>query len=169
MKKHRLDAFRFTLVANNLIDLEDLKDDLLNGDVLEHAAPANAIRKLKADLGLALSNQQSAAMSASAACQSHIAQNQGNKADSREDVRRLAVEIKNQCKVMKQGNNVLVYQLPLTIAATFPEAPTILRRFSFGKPCPKNTTSKTILLMGATGSGKTTIINADFNFRLSVF
>jgi hypothetical protein len=37
-------------MANNLLDLEDVKDDLLNGDVLKQATPANAFRKLKDEL-----------------------------------------------------------------------------------------------------------------------
>ena len=53
MKKCRLDAYNYLLVANDLIELEDVKDSLLNDNVLEGIAPANGIRKLKAEFGLA--------------------------------------------------------------------------------------------------------------------
>ncbi|KZS01289.1 Uncharacterized protein APZ42_002100, partial [Daphnia magna] len=39
LKKHRLDAFTYVLVANNLLDVDDVKDDLENGDVLVTNAP----------------------------------------------------------------------------------------------------------------------------------
>jgi hypothetical protein len=39
-------------VANNLVTLEDVKEDLLNGDVLVNVIPANTLRKLKNQLGL---------------------------------------------------------------------------------------------------------------------
>ena len=52
MKKCRLDAYNYLLVANDLIELEDVKDSLLNDNVLEGIAPANGIRKLKAEFGL---------------------------------------------------------------------------------------------------------------------
>ncbi len=35
LKKYRLDAYSYLLVANNWLDLEDVKDDLLKGDVLK--------------------------------------------------------------------------------------------------------------------------------------
>ena len=53
MKKCRLDAYNYLLVANDLLELEDVKDSLLNDNVLEGIAPANGIRKLKAEFGLA--------------------------------------------------------------------------------------------------------------------
>jgi hypothetical protein len=40
LKKNQLEAYSYLLVANNLLDLEDVKDDLLNGDVLKQATPA---------------------------------------------------------------------------------------------------------------------------------
>lgn len=165
VKRHRIDAFQYLLVANNLLDFEDIKDDLLHGDVLKQILPANAIRKLKSEVGIASVVQQPV-----------LGTSVGTKIDadrSREnpcrDDRRLPYEIRNQCVVMKQVNGMILYQLPLRATATFPEAPSILKRFTFGEENPlNNAMSKTILLMGATGSGKTTMINAMVNYILGV-
>ena len=45
-KKNRMQSRGYLLVANNLLELE-VKDDLLNGDVLPKATPPNTLRKLK--------------------------------------------------------------------------------------------------------------------------
>nr|CAH0106881.1 unnamed protein product [Daphnia galeata] len=58
LNKCRLDAYGYLLVANNMLDLEDIKDDLLNGDVLANATPPNTIRKLKTQLGLSSATLQ---------------------------------------------------------------------------------------------------------------
>jgi hypothetical protein len=52
LTNNRLEAYRSVLVANNLVTLEDVKEDLLNGDVLVNVIPANTLRKLKNQLGL---------------------------------------------------------------------------------------------------------------------
>jgi hypothetical protein len=35
LKKYRVEDYSYLLMANNLLDLEDVKDDLLKGDVLK--------------------------------------------------------------------------------------------------------------------------------------
>lgn len=39
LKENRLEAYGYLLVANNLLDLKDVEDDLLNGDVLMNNTP----------------------------------------------------------------------------------------------------------------------------------
>ncbi|EFX78114.1 hypothetical protein DAPPUDRAFT_53485 [Daphnia pulex] len=54
-------------------------------------------------------------------------------------------------------------------SAAFSNTSAIVKRYSFGKPYSfESNTSKTILLTGATGSGKTTWINAMANYVLGV-
>uniref|UniRef100_A0A0P5IWV6 Uncharacterized protein n=1 Tax=Daphnia magna TaxID=35525 RepID=A0A0P5IWV6_9CRUS len=181
LKKHRLDAFSYILVANNLLDLDDVKDDLENGDVLMTNAPATAIRKLKAELGVtpastiptAAPATQTIAQALSAPFDKlQITMRSSSSVDqsaSHRDENRVAVEIKNQCKDMKNLNGMILYKLPLKATSPFSGAASIVRRFSFGEPIASaNKTCKTILLMGATGSGKTTMINAMINYVLGV-
>jgi GTP-binding protein EngB required for normal cell division len=148
LKKTRLDAFSYLLVANNLLDLEDVKEDLLNGDVLAKATPSNSIRRLKSELGLAtnLMDQSIAA----------------------EDINRLPIEIKNECTEFRYVEGMTLYKLKLTQVPTYTEPSSIVKRFSFGEPIFGDRKRKTILLMGATGSGKTTMINAMINYILGV-
>ncbi|XP_045028187.1 uncharacterized protein LOC123471221 isoform X1 [Daphnia magna] len=180
-KKHRLDAFSYILVANNLLDLDDVKDDLENGDVLMTNAPATAIRKLKAELGVtpasAIPTAAPATQTAAQALSAPLDKLQMtmrsssymDQAASHRDENRVAVEIKNQCKDMKNLNGMILYKLPLKATSPFSGAASIVRRFSFGEPSAlANKTCKTILLMGATGSGKTTMINAMINYVLGV-
>ncbi len=84
--------------------------------------------------------------------------------------KRLAISIKNQCTDKQVENSMNIYKLPLMSKSTFEGASSIIRRFSFAEPNRRTgkTASKTILLMGATGSGKTTWINAMVNYVLGV-
>ncbi|KAK4010027.1 hypothetical protein OUZ56_019173 [Daphnia magna] len=181
LKKHRLDAFSYMLVANSLLDLDDIKDDLENGDVLMTNASATAIRKLKVELGvtpasaipMAAPATQTAAQALSAPFDKlQMTMRSSSSMDqsaSHRDENRVAVEIKNQCKDMKNLNGMILYKLPLKARPPFSGAASIVRRFSFGEPSAlANETCKTILLMGATGSGKTTMINAMINYVLGV-
>jgi len=59
-----------------------------------------------------------------------------------------------------------LYQLPLNKSA--PSRSSKTDRWVFGSPSPTKVESKTILLMGATGSGKTTLINAMINYILGL-
>ena len=60
----------------------------------------------------------------------------------------------------------------LTCRCTSCRSPTggsTVKRFSFGNPDKTGKRSKTILLMGATDSGKTTMINAMINAMINYF
>jgi GTP-binding protein EngB required for normal cell division len=85
---------------------------------------------------------------------------------------RLAVSIANKCTDFRLENNMKLCKLPLEKdTADFSEASALVKRYSFGKPNPaslKCQTKKTVLLTGATGSGKTTWINAMVNYVLGV-
>jgi septin family protein len=60
-------------------------------------------------------------------------------------------------------------KLPLEKRAISSETSAIVNRYSFGKWNPlEYAVGKTILLMGATGTGKTTWINAKINYVLGV-
>ena len=52
LRKYRLEAFSYILIANNLLNLEDVKDDLLNGNVFMENTPSNTVRKLQRELRL---------------------------------------------------------------------------------------------------------------------
>ncbi|XP_057368803.1 uncharacterized protein LOC130689884 [Daphnia carinata] len=176
LKKHRLDAFSYILVANSLLDVDDVKDELEKGNALTSHVPPNAIRKLKAELGVA-SVLPSATPAAERASPTQLDNPQvlmSNTNDldhitaSNTDQTRLPIEIKNECSSMKNVNGMSVYKLPLK-ESIFSGESSIIRRFSFGEPDPFGSRGcKTILLLGATGSGKTTLINAMVNYFLGV-
>jgi hypothetical protein len=219
LTRNRMQSRAYLLVANNLLNLEDIKDD--NGDVLATLIPTNSFRKLKINLGLATSTSSAAAQSVqllakqtetmkltakpdhevenahsqnpgepsvlisssitaasfqeqeptqsdnismiTANCQQEISFSTGDTS------KRLASQIRKQCNVVEKVNGIEVCQLPLKVLPIFPGASSVIKRFSFGDPDPKMTSTwKTILLMGETGSGKTTMINAIINFVLGV-
>lgn len=90
LKKHRLDAFSYILVANNLLNLEDLAVDLLFGKVLlNNSAFSNDAVKLKFELGL-LANKETAQ-------QQHS------------DEKRLATQTKNECQDVYKSEPSLMF------------------------------------------------------------
>jgi hypothetical protein len=195
LKKNKLEAYRYLLVANDFLELEDITDDLLNGHVLASAAPPNKIRKLKDCLGVAgatsttdpSSVQQSPATTIATSntpvtpIQLHttpqlIQQQEVIISDAQVIHRgehrgssRLLIQLSHLCTDTTLVDGVILHKLPLKILSTFDGASSIVKRFSFGEPDRSaGRTSKTILLMGATGSGKTTWINAMVNYVLGV-
>lgn len=157
LKKHRIEAHSYKLVVNNLLDLEDLKDDLLNGDILSKTVPANAIRKLKTDLSL----QASSTVGGNA----HV-----GGASSSSSSTRLAHRVAGECHTTRIENKMTLHILPLVQSKPIgsSEATSIMKRFEVGPPCLMEMPRKTILLVGATGSGKTTMINAIINYIFGV-
>ena len=82
---------------------------------------------------------------------------------------RLAIFIAKQCTDVTNVNQMNLCKLPLEKRAISSEISAIVNRYSFGKWNPlEYAECKAILLMGATGSGKTTWINAMINYVLGV-
>lgn len=168
LRKHRLDAYSYILVANKLLELENLKNDLIHGNVLVDTASQRTVNNLIKELGIQLSQNKTSATSTTTSEPGRV-QIQFKQEEVKLPETRLAYEIRKQCTDSKSESGMTIYQLPLEETSTFPEAPEILKRLSFGKPNDlMNTISKTVLLMGATGSGKTTMINAMINYVLGV-
>jgi hypothetical protein len=82
---------------------------------------------------------------------------------------RLPIQIRNLCTNKETIGGMNLLKLPLKMESTFEGASSIVKRFSFGEPDTwTGRKSKTILLIGETGSGKTTMINAMINYVLGV-
>ena len=80
---------------------------------------------------------------------------------------RLAEQLRDRCRFVEDNSSGMkLYQLPLKRKTTARLSKT--ERWVFGQNCKTNVECKTILLMGATGSGKTTLINAMVNYILGV-
>jgi hypothetical protein len=211
LKKIRIQSRSYLLVANNLLNLEDVKYDLLNGDVLANAIPSSTLNRLKSNLGLlatahpmqgqanllvgpmqltTLSVQEKPFNSTTVSSVQHkppteqkesmlpllaVAQAQHGIRPARmsEHDNRLAIKIKNQCKFLErlEDSNMFSHCLDLKERITFSDTDTstIIKRFAFGEPNQlMDRPCKTILFMGETGSGKTTMINAMINYVLGV-
>ena len=163
--KHSLQVYSFQLAALSLTDVDDVIDDLSNnGEILRsiRSFPLGAINKLKRELIIGGTQQQksSSQVKLEAVPVEEMETNNNNK-------KRLAEEILPHCHFIgKNPNKMNLYQLPLTKAAQSSSSKT--DRWVFGRPSPTRVESKTILLMGATGSGKTTLINAMVNYIFGV-
>ncbi|XP_078251053.1 uncharacterized protein LOC144590064 [Rhinoraja longicauda] len=77
---------------------------------------------------------------------------------------RIALKLRRKAQLISKGNPC-IYKLNLQkeVADKFKQ----LMKCSFGKPTTKHT-MKTIMVLGATGSGKTTLINGMINYILGV-
>ena len=82
---------------------------------------------------------------------------------------RLAISIAKQCIDVTIVNQMKLCKLPLEKTSNFSEASAIVKRYSYGKPYQVGyIMNKSILIIGATGTGKTTWINAMINYILGV-
>lgn len=171
LKKNRLEANSYLLVANDLLNLEDFKDDLLNGDVVTSVAPPNTLRKLNTELSPSSVHNIPKTQAAMMPTNTQSQDIRYGVASSSQDINRLAIKLKDKCTYSKRvKGNFFSYLLDLKEVSTFSGASSYIKRFSMGNPDLEMTSaaSKTILLIGATGSGKTTTINAMVNYILGV-
>ena len=76
---------------------------------------------------------------------------------------RLAINIVSQCT--KINDSPVVYQVPMKEVARTDEQK--LAKYEFGK-IPRFTTHKVLMVVGATGAGKTTLINGMINYLFGV-
>jgi hypothetical protein len=171
LKKNRLEAYSYLLVANDLLNLEDFKDDLLNGDVVTSVAPPNTLRKLNTELSPSSVHNIPKTQAVMIPTNTQSQDIRYGVASSSQDINRLAIKLKDKCTYSKRvKGNFFSYLLDLKEVSTFSGASSYIKRFSMGNPDLEMTSaaSKTILLTGATGSGKTTWINAMVNYILGV-
>jgi hypothetical protein len=174
LKKLRIQSRSYLLVANNLLNLEEVNYDLLSGEVLANAIPSSTLNRLKSNLGLATAHpiQDQANLPLVAVAQPlHTIHHTARTSEHVNN--RLAIKIKNQCKILErlEDSNMFSHCLDLKKTITFSDTDTstIIRRFAFGEPNQlMERPCKTILFMGETGSGKTTMINAMINYVLGV-
>ncbi|KAG8013755.1 hypothetical protein GBF38_015880, partial [Nibea albiflora] len=96
---------------------------------------------------------------------SHSVNSQQNNCDSNKEkrIKRLADAVKEKSERLEHKGSLSVHKIPLrddeiNVAGC--------RRFSFGKESSKH--SKTIMVLGATGAGKSTLINGMMNYILGV-
>jgi len=83
--------------------------------------------------------------------------------------KRFAEQLRDRCQPV--GNNssgMQLYAIPLTKKPATRSSQAERYVFSEGRRCKFKAESKTIMLMGATGSGKTTLINSMVNYILGV-
>ena len=73
--------------------------------------------------------------------------------------------LKTWCQKISKPDEMPLYSIPLTDLS---EPGTAVERFVFGKPGDKKKRHKTVLLIGARGSGKSTLINAMINYICNV-
>jgi hypothetical protein len=207
----RIQSHSYLLVANNILNLEDVKYDLLNGEVLANAIPSNTLNRLKSNLGLLMTahsmqgptnllvepmlqlttlsvqenpfnsnnvssvqqkppTERKESMPLVAVAHQPQQHNIRHARTSEHDNNRLAIKIKNQCKILERLEDIMFsHHLNLKETITFTQTSTIIKRFAFGEPNQlMGRPCKTILFMGETGSGKTTMINAMMNYVLGV-
>jgi ribosome biogenesis GTPase A len=79
----------------------------------------------------------------------------------------LAKLILADCSIISNERSSLVwYQLPLKLTYCIPNK--FIQKIEVGEPHPENKTKKVLLVIGATGSGKSTLINGMINYLYGV-
>ena len=78
--------------------------------------------------------------------------------------KRLALQVKEQSECIQTGHQS-IYKLKLTLVAEDKEKG--VAKYQFGKPRP-DTEEYVVMLVGATGAGKSTLINGMVNYILGV-
>jgi len=193
--KLRLEIYAFQFAAVSFIDIDDVIDDLSNGDTLKNITsfPPGAFNKLKRELLGSLQqnslNQPLLMNSASTVFmkaddinpkQEDLPEHQhiNESAPSYDEAillpsnipvrRRLAEQLLPHCRFVEENSSGMkLYQLPLTKKDSIVTSMT--ERWVLGeKPSINNLQTKAILLMGETGVGKTTLLNAMLNYVLGV-
>ncbi len=173
LEKLYLEEYSYVLAVNYITDLNALADDVFDGDLLQRTLPKAAFNNLKRELSTkktlpeppvqeAIINQTTESIP--------FYDEAISLPDTTLEIKiRLATQIKESHRSRYLGKNqtgMEIFQLGLTRKTATSVSKT--ERWIFGTPTKTNVKCRTILLMGATGSGKTTLINSMVNYILDV-
>lgn len=170
LEKLCLEEYSYVLAVNYITDLNALADEVLHGDLLQQNLPRAAFNNLKRELSAIKDSLQAQETPINTIPESSLSDESISLPTNLEPTKsRLALQIKggSRCQRLPETTNGMeIYQLQLTRNPAKNVSST--ERWVFGTPKKTNVKCKTILLMGATGSGKTTLINSMVNYILGV-
>ena len=101
----------------------------------------------------------------SAEYSSHFRESRGREKTSRTSINTLMNDIQKQCTIVARTRDLLIYEPKME--KIYEDKSNNFRKKVFGKPNP-SLPERVILVVGATGSGKTTLINGMINYLFSV-
>ncbi|MEK0194028.1 GTPase [Microcoleus anatoxicus] len=88
-----------------------------------------------------------------------------NLSDSLERIERLAIRMRDKSQIIESGSPT-VYKLPLKIEME--DKKNLISKYHIGKSSLPEPSEKVLMVVGATGAGKTTLINGMVNYILGV-
>ena len=182
LEKLYLGEYLYLLAVNYILDMDALKRDVSTGDVLKNSLPQAAFYNLQRELALKTTGAEQVLVGGIQGQSTiHELLKKMQRLSSSNPIydqatapnpnipsqHRFAEKIRRRSHFMEENaSGMELYQLPLKRTASSRTSKT--KRWVFGERSSANVECKTILLMGATGSGKTTLINAMVNYVLGV-